>query len=476
MDEGKSALTDLLPTSVSEPAAAMDTSEDKPASDVAATSAGDGDDTAMPKADGKKRKKPAEDDGDEGSDSDDEDRPAPLLDQDLALPTGSRRQRKAPQRLETGFHITAEFKTSDIAAGKGKKLGDIPNILFHTKDVPSGEARLCLLHRVLYGRDGKHTVRKKNIREFSGWPAAMTKEDKASKKELLLRRQRGDVAQVAKYLDLPVSGTREELADEIVDFLEKPKKLGSRNLMEAYEKKVSKKRRKAERAKKTKGKKKPTASKKKKPKKEAKAKPDPPKPAVMFYASAAAAKVKEDHPDLSEVQLMKEVRKQFEALSEDERKPYEEEAKQDQLRYENELEALEKDESDDGEDDEDSEDVSSSDDEEEEEPPKKAAPKKKAPAKKKPAKAKASPKKATKKARSEPVVEDSSDSSSDEEEGLAVVKLKANLKKSIAKILKGADLDSVTTKMIRKQLQAEYEEDLAPHKEFIKSAVMAAIA
>eukprot|EP00051_Salpingoeca_urceolata_P000890 m.36990 g.36990 ORF g.36990 m.36990 type:complete len:211 (-) comp11067_c1_seq2:49-681(-) len=155
MDEGKSALTDLLPTSVSEPAAAMDTSEDKPASDVAATSAGDGDDTAMPKADGKKRKKPAEDDGDEGSDSDDEDRPAPLLDQDLALPTGSRRQRKAPQRLETGFHITAEFKTSDIAAGKGKKLGDIPNILFHTKDVPSGEARLCLLHRVLYGRDGK---------------------------------------------------------------------------------------------------------------------------------------------------------------------------------------------------------------------------------------------------------------------------------------------------------------------------------
>ena len=62
-----------------------------------------------------------------------------------------------------------EVKEFTITAGAGTKLGDIENVKILIDKHPASSEELKKFHAVCFGRPGKQTEVKKNLREFSGF-------------------------------------------------------------------------------------------------------------------------------------------------------------------------------------------------------------------------------------------------------------------------------------------------------------------
>lgn len=401
-------------------------SEDEKAED-GDTKDDEGDEDDKEEEEAGEEKKDDDEEEDEEEESDDEPQVG-LLEKPLVLEEGKKRERKKVERMS--FQTTpATSSVLEIKEGKGRSLGDIPFIEFKVSRTKAED--LKPLHRVLFRRTGQNTEVKKNIRQFSGFPFSTSDKEYEKRVEMLKSKTFtiAMVKQIMTILDIPRSGTKDELVTRLLEWLQKPEDSG-RKLPEPKRKRKSK----GESGKKSKGKK----DSKKKPKKK------------------------------------KEAKKK--AASDDEGEEEEEE----------EEEGGDEEEEEEREEEEDKEsEEESAESEEEEEPPKKKAkkatpkPKEKKPKQKKtPAKpAKAVPKKkaAPKKKASNEVSDVSSDS---DDEPLAVkdnskaAPTNDELKDVIKKMLDNANLEQVTMKTVLKDVFAKYPNfDLTDRKDFIKNTV-----
>ncbi|KAK5891684.1 hypothetical protein CesoFtcFv8_012137 [Champsocephalus esox] len=150
-----------------------------------------------------------------------------------------KRAKKTVERLD--FQAPKQKEKLKIGDGSGDKLGDIPRTCLQiTKMKP---ADLKPLHTILFDRPGKTAILKKNLRLFNGFPFAADSEEFAKKREKLLKNSNftnTKLKVVCGVLDLEKKGTHSDLVDRILTFLTEPKNSGKR--LPVKKKRKSKKR------------------------------------------------------------------------------------------------------------------------------------------------------------------------------------------------------------------------------------------
>ncbi|GIL70365.1 hypothetical protein Vretimale_3538 [Volvox reticuliferus] len=143
------------------------------------------------------------------------------------------RQRKKAEHFQVEVKEKADFV---IKAGKGTKLGDIPNVHYLLGKLKTDDELLTSLHNLLFKRPGTAHRRKKNLYEFSG----MTFDDGEKEKEvekLQERLSKWTIPLLNGALDifeLPRGngdeGKKEAKVERLIKFLEEPKKLSEKDL------------------------------------------------------------------------------------------------------------------------------------------------------------------------------------------------------------------------------------------------------
>ncbi|XP_060553000.1 protein DEK-like isoform X1 [Ruditapes philippinarum] len=181
------------------------------------------------KTDNKKEKDTTTKDDDENDDDDEnvssgddeEVLPAGLLEKPVVIEDGKKRERKKVERIT--FESARPASASvEIKEGKGRSLGDIPFIEHKLGRMKSEDCKP--LHRILYRRLCTNLETKKNIRQFSGFP--FSKDDKEYEKRMeMLKSKKFSLTIVKKMmeiLDIPRTGTKNELITRLMEWLEKP--------------------------------------------------------------------------------------------------------------------------------------------------------------------------------------------------------------------------------------------------------------
>jgi HMG (high mobility group) box len=170
------------------------------------------------------------------------------------------------------------------------------------------------LHQLMYGIPGKKLETKKNIRQFSGFPAGVNKDEKISKMTENKKKWTVSILKTSMELfGLEKSGTREELIARLIDYLMKPKEIKG----EASAKSKPKSRRSSTGS--TAGKKR---RKGKKSKKGDEKKPKRAPSAFLLYSNSVRAEVKEANPELSFTDIAKAIGAKWKELSEEEKKKW----------------------------------------------------------------------------------------------------------------------------------------------------------
>ncbi|XP_060590173.1 protein DEK-like, partial [Ruditapes philippinarum] len=164
-----------------------------------------------------------DDDDDENVSSGDDEEvlPAGLLEKPVVIEDGKKRERKKVERIT--FESARPASASvEIKEGKGRSLGDIPFIEHKLGRMKSEDCKP--LHRILYRRLCTNLETKKNIRQFSGFP--FSKDDKEYEKRMeMLKSKKFSLTIVKKMmeiLDIPRTGTKNELITRLMEWLEKP--------------------------------------------------------------------------------------------------------------------------------------------------------------------------------------------------------------------------------------------------------------
>ncbi|KAM9310564.1 protein DEK isoform 1-T3 [Pholidichthys leucotaenia] len=397
-----------------------------------------------------------------------------------------KRTKKTVERLD--LQAPKQKEKLKITDGSGEKLGDIPRTnLQITKMKP---ADLKPLHAILFDRPGKMATIKKNLRLFNGFAFSVDSEQFSKKREKLLKNSNftnTKLKVVCGVLDLEKKGTHADLVDRILQFLVAPKNSGKR--LPVKKKRKSKK--------KLSGDDSETKTKKKKSKPKSSSTSSSPKKSKAGKSKAIVMDSSSDEDDEDEEDEEKMgVEAEAEGSDGDEEKLSEKE-EEDEKSEES------------GDDDDD-------DDEEEEEfksksrgktaaqksssvkrqrtPSKKTGPpKKKAkraesdeseedseedekPKKKKPAAAKSKKADSSSSRSKKATVEDSSD---DDEPLINMIKkgpTDEELKETIQRLLKEANLADMTMKLICQRVYDTYPgHDLSSKKQFIKDTVKALI-
>lgn len=133
------------------------------------------------------------------------------------------RERKSTVRLEP--EQPKEAKVFSYAGGSGIPLGDVSFFRVATDKLKSDDDTLQQLHSLCYGSVGKATTRKKQLRQFSGFPNA---EDPETRKKLVTRVSGGKKWTVSVLkgccgvLGVERGGTKDDLAERLVDYLLSP--------------------------------------------------------------------------------------------------------------------------------------------------------------------------------------------------------------------------------------------------------------
>jgi hypothetical protein len=108
-----------------------------------------------------------------------------------------------------------------IRKGKGSKLADIPNVAMLLAKFKSSDPVITLAHRIIFGTPGRTQTAKKHLREFSGFVY-----DEDFKRENLIAKLSlklvPSLRELSSLFCLDKSGSKEELVDRLVAFLEKP--------------------------------------------------------------------------------------------------------------------------------------------------------------------------------------------------------------------------------------------------------------
>lgn len=341
-----------------------------------------------------------------------------------------KRQKKTVQRLH--FSVAKPKERVKIEQGRGDKLGDIIRVAYFIGKMKVED--LKPLHKVIFDRPGAASSVKKNIRQFSGFPFEADSQPYLKKKERMKKFTNAVLKNMCYVLDLERSGTHDAKIERIITFLLDPKTSG--RTLPKKKRKTKDSKRKAQR------------SNRKNVQEDSKSR------AIVTDSSTDDEEDNEQDSqgDANVTEKSAPEPKSRETISDDE--------------------------------DDSSDDVVDKDTDEEVKQPKvvkKPAPKKK-PARTKPAPVKPAPKtkKADsssgrrKKANNTSAGSDLDDSSDDEPLAKMVRKplTDEQLKETVKKLLKGANLEEVTMKQICKQVFDTYpDHDLSSRKDYIKQTV-----
>eukprot|EP00039_Didymoeca_costata_P001891 m.56029 g.56029 ORF g.56029 m.56029 type:complete len:406 (-) comp11015_c1_seq3:193-1410(-) len=330
-----------------------------------------------------------------------------LLQQD-PVQTG-KRARKSTVRL-AAEEPKKEKPPLEIKEGSGIELGTLDNVCYNLEKILATDQNLKMVHNFLFGSQGKKTVIKKNIRKFSGF-TDMSDAFLKKKQDWLGQKTVFQLKTIAEVLDVDIRGTKEDKIEQILDFAKKPTDPGHSSIRERVKKKTAKRKRAA-------------SKKKKATTKVSKAGAPSAKTPRQYFALEIKNKVKAENPDSSKEELMRIIKDQYEALSPEEMKKYEDMAAEAAKEEEDEDE-------DESEEDEPEDDDDDSDYEEKKRTAKKKAPKKSA-------------------AKVESDEDEDEDEDSDEEDMCGFEKSEfEEFKAGILDILgKESDVDSLTPKMI----------------------------
>eukprot|EP00045_Choanoeca_perplexa_P012962 m.144366 g.144366 ORF g.144366 m.144366 type:complete len:413 (+) comp16193_c0_seq2:2014-3252(+) len=389
--------------------------------------------------------------------SEDEAAPPGLLDVNPVV-TGKRQRKQAAPELT---YEVKEAKSLATNAGKGQILKDSVRITEALEKFRVADPVVKLMHRLFYDVEGKQTKRKINIRDFSGL-STVTPEIKEKKNRGLQRATNAQLRALAKTLQLPTAGTKDELCDRLVDFACEPTYDAS--------KKSLKKRKPASKGKRASTKSKSMAKKASRSKASTTA-------AVsafeLFFKDAKLAHEAKD-PSISAVKLTLACRKEFASLSEDDRAVYEDMAKEA-----NQGDAMDEEGEDPLESDDDNDDEAD-DDEDFEEQPKPKKKRAKAAAKK----PKASPKKKKKgKATSAELALSDSDEEEEQQQSQPTAvdstaePSDAVVKQKLHAYLDAQDLTELSMKQVRVAMAKAFPNaDMSHFKELIQTTTAAVVA
>ncbi|CAH8628865.1 unnamed protein product [Schistosoma rodhaini] len=145
--------------------------------------------------------------------------------------TGEKRQRKKVQRLSETWNRAHEAKEEErikavqavsaaFEGATGTALGEIP--LIEASIRKAKPASLKSLHLIIYGRPGSASKIRSSLRKFRGFGFEMGSEQYEKKSTYIQQRPACDLREVLRILNLEVTGTREQLASRLLEFLLKP--------------------------------------------------------------------------------------------------------------------------------------------------------------------------------------------------------------------------------------------------------------
>ena len=200
-----------------------------------------------------------------------------------------------------------EVKEFTITAGAGTKLGDIENVKILIDKHPATSEELKKFHAVCFGRPGKQTEVKKNLREFSGFTLDGAELEK--KKAAVSKLDGKMIKTLLALCDQPTSGTKADNVEALVAFLQEPAESGKKSLAL----KSGEKRARSEKKAKGNG---------KKGKDELKRPPS----AYLLYCNNKREKVKLENPDASATDMIKILAEKWKGISDERRQKYEAEA------------------------------------------------------------------------------------------------------------------------------------------------------
>jgi len=236
------------------------------------------------------------------------------------------RSKRETKKVES---FTIEVKEKDnelkIEKGAGEKLGELENVVFKMNKLNSASEELKKLHSLCFGKAGVKTVLKRNLREFSGLVSDNMDAEKEKKKASLGKSDAKLIKALLDVCDLSPTGTKAQLVDRLVDFLEKPEASGKKSLVE----KAGEKRKAAEK-KKEKAEKKTTKVAKGKGKggKAKKEKQERAPSAYILYCNSRRDKVKAENPDKGMTDITKILAEKWKGISDERKAKYEAQSKE----------------------------------------------------------------------------------------------------------------------------------------------------
>ncbi|CAH8583130.1 unnamed protein product [Heterobilharzia americana] len=145
--------------------------------------------------------------------------------------TSEKRQRKKVQRLSETWNRAHEAKEKErvkavqavsaaFEGASGTALGEIPLIEATIRKVKPVD--LKVLHLIIYGRPGSMSEIRSNLRKFRGFGFELGSEQYEKKSTYIQQRSSSDLRETLRILNLEVTGSREQLASRLLEFLLKP--------------------------------------------------------------------------------------------------------------------------------------------------------------------------------------------------------------------------------------------------------------
>jgi len=341
--------------------------------------------------------------------------------------------REPRQRKQTEFfkaEVPSEDRPVVIEKGAGTPLGEIENVKRRLDSTKLKENHLKILHRIMFpGTQPREGTVKKNIAQFSGFPAKLSEKDREKFEERLEGNEVKTLKNIADLLDIEVSGKKNELATRILDFLHKPVSSGKAFRAKSKSKSSSS-----------------SSGSKSKSKSSSKKEGTSRGPsAYILFTQDYRQKIKDKHPDATFAELGKLLGEKWGSLSEAEKNKYKEKAggsaqpakkKQKSSKPAAKKKTAKRAHSDDEEEES---------EEEEEEEKKPAKKKQKAPAKKE--KAESSKSSKEEKADDKPAVR-------------ATEEQKTQMQAKVRELLKGQDLYKYTMGLLKKDLAKDFPADV----------------
>lgn len=160
--------------------------------------------------------------------------------------TASLTRPKRERRQVHRFKIVEEVTEFHIPEGKGQKLSEIPNVSYCIrKQRVRSDPGIVALHKLIFGV-GKRAEYKQHLLDFSGfvYDEKTTRDKivaKANKMHLPLLKE------ILLILDQPRSGTKEQIVERLLTFLENPQPSGNPSIEAREEQKRASRKRKKER-------------------------------------------------------------------------------------------------------------------------------------------------------------------------------------------------------------------------------------